>query len=112
MPHKLFIRFMQLARAVDAASSLEILEPIEERVLRVIALANFKKQRLSVKDLMNNFELASPATTHKIIHSMIEKDWIELAETEDSRRKQVQLTPRAIRHFDQIGKAAKKVTNK
>jgi DNA-binding MarR family transcriptional regulator len=33
---------------------------------------------------------------------MRKKGWIALADTEDTRRKQVELTPAALAHFDQL----------
>jgi len=112
MPPEIFMKFMQLVRVVESASPLDALDPIENRLLRIIALSNSNNERLSVKDLMNNSGLASPATTHKYIHAMVAKDWIELAPTEDQLRKQIQLTARAWRHFDKIGRAALQAAGK
>lgn len=110
MPRDVFMKFIQLIQVVESASPLQALEPIEKSLLRIIALANLNKERLSVKDLMDHSGLASPATTHKHIHAMVEKDWIELAPTEDARRKQIQLTSSALKHFDNVGRAAIKAT--
>ena len=112
VPPEILIRFMQLVRVAESACSLQALDPIERSLLRIIILANSNNERLSVKDLMNSSGLASPATTHKHIHAMVAKEWIELAPTEDQRRKQIQLTSRAWKHFDKIGKAAVEATSK
>jgi hypothetical protein len=65
-----------------------------------------------VKDLMGKRELGSPAMLHSRLKSMREKGWILLAETEDARRKQLELTQAALLHFDKLSKclvqAAKK----
>lgn len=112
MPPEIFMRFMELVSTLESASPLEELEPIEKKLLQIIALTNLRNERLSVKDLMHNSGVASPATTHKYIHAMVYKDWIELASTDDSRRKQVKLTSGAMRHFDKIGKAVLSITRK
>jgi DNA-binding MarR family transcriptional regulator len=51
---------------------------------------------------MSKHELGAPATVHTRLKSMREKGWIMLSDTEDSRRKQVQLTQAALQHFDRL----------
>lgn len=51
---------------------------------------------------MAKSELGSPATLHARLKSMREKGWIMLTDTEDTRRKQVELTQAALRHFDKL----------
>ncbi len=108
----IYLRFLQLAEAVRAAPSLPPLEPLEERILELIAYARQTQERLSVKDLMGKRELGSPAMLHGRLKSMREKGWILLAETEDARRKQLELTQAALLHFDKLSRclvqAAKK----
>ena len=84
--------------------SLPPLEPLDARILDVIAYARQKQERLSVKDLMGKRELGSPAMLHGRLKSMREKGWILLAETEDARRKQLELTQAALLHFDRLSK--------
>jgi len=49
---------------------------------------------------------------HGRLKSMREKGWIRLEETEDARRKQLELTTAALTHFDKLARcliqAAKK----
>jgi len=79
-------------------------KPLEERILELVAYARQKKERLSVKDLMGKRELGSPAMLHGRLKSMREKGWIRLEETEDARRKQLELTPAALTHFDKLSR--------
>ena len=85
-------------------ASTASLEPLEERILELVAYARQKKERLSVKDLMGKRELGSPAMLHGRLKSMREKGWIRLEETEDARRKQLELTPAALTHFDKLSR--------
>jgi hypothetical protein len=62
-------------------------------------------ERLSVRDMMAKDELGAPATIHGRLKSMREKGWIVLADTEDTRRKQVELSDAALRHFAQLSRA-------
>lgn len=41
---------------------------------------------------------------------MREKDWIMLSDSEDSRRKQVELTQAALQHFDRLSQCMVKAT--
>jgi DNA-binding MarR family transcriptional regulator len=88
--------------------ALPPLEPLEERILELVAYARQKKERLSVKDLMGKRELGSPAMLHGRLKSMREKGWIALAPTEDARRKQLELTPASLQHFEKLSKLMSK----
>ena len=103
-PADIYLRFLQLAEAVRGLPSLPALEPLEERILEIIAHARLKQGRLSVKDLMGKRELGSPAMLHGRLKSMREKGWILLTETEDARRKQLELSKAALTHFDKLSK--------
>ena len=114
-PADIYLHFLQLAealRGMPSLPSLPALAPLEERILEIIAFARQREERLSVKDLMGKRELGSPAMLHSRLKSMREKGWILLAETEDARRKQLELTQAALLHFDKLSKclvqAAKK----
>ena len=99
---EIYMRFLELAKALEKTGTLPLLEPVEEKMLRIIAIANIKKERLSVKDMMAKEEISSPATMHKNIQNLIKKRWIYLEDTEDARRKQLQLTGEAKRHFAKL----------
>jgi DNA-binding MarR family transcriptional regulator len=48
-------------------------------------------------------DLGAPGTLHSKLRSMREKGWITLADTEDTRRKQVELTETALQFLDEVG---------
>lgn len=112
-PADIYVRFLQLADALRGLPSLPALDPLEERILALVARAGQEQQRLSVRDMMAKHELGAPATVHTRLKSMREKGWIMLTDTEDSRRKQVELTQAALQHFDRLSqcmvKAARSV---
>ena len=99
-----YLRFIQLSEALRDLPSLPPLEPLEERILMIVATARQSQERLSVKDLMGMSDLGSPAMLHGRLKSMREKGWIFLAETEDARRKQRELTRDALAHFDKVAR--------
>ena len=98
----LYLRFLQLAEAIRGLPSLPALDPLEERILHLVAYAGGRRERLSVRDMMSHQDLGAPATIHNRLKSMREKGWINLAETEDARRKQIELTQAARQHFAKL----------
>lgn len=103
-PADVYLRFLQLAEAIRGLPTLPPLDPLEERMLAFVARAGQQDERLSVRDMMAREELGAPATIHGRLKSMREKGWIALADTDDARRKQVELTPLALRHFGKLSK--------
>ncbi|TAM03403.1 MAG: winged helix-turn-helix domain-containing protein [Paraburkholderia sp.] len=104
-PADIYLRFLQLTEALRGLPTLPALDPLEEKILEFVARANQKNDRLSVRDMMARSELGSPATLHARITSMREKGWLTLGDTEDTRRKQIELTPAALKHFDKLAEA-------
>jgi hypothetical protein len=103
-PADIYLRFLQLAEGLRTLPTLPLLDPLEERMLTLVARISHEKQRLSVRDMMAQEALGSPATLHNRLKSMRQKGWIMLADTEDSRRKQIELTQAALLHFDKLSK--------
>jgi SOS-response transcriptional repressor LexA len=103
-PADIYLRFLQLTEALRGLPSLPALDPLEERILGIVARAMQEGQRLSVRDMMGKKDLGAPATLHNRLTSMREKGWIMLSDTEDTRRKQVELTQAALQHFDKLSK--------
>lgn len=101
-PADIYLRFLKLAEAIRGLPSLPPLDPLEERILAFIAQVDPAKERLSVRDMMAIEQFGSPATVHNRLKSMREKGWIMLSDTEDTRRKQIELTQAAMLHFDQL----------
>jgi len=109
-PADIYLRFLQLANALRGLPSLSSLDPLEDRILAFIAQAGQEQQRLSVRDLMAQSEFGSPAMLHTRLKSMREKGWIVLADTDDPRRKQVELSQAAWLHFDKLSKCLVQAT--
>ena len=98
----IYLRFLQLAETLRGLPSLPALDPLEEKMLQLVARATHGKERLSVRDMMAQQKLGSPATLHARLKSMRDKGWITLGDTEDPRRKQIELSQAALRHFDKL----------
>lgn len=107
---EVYLRFLQLAETIRGLPTLPPLDPLEERILGWVARAARQEERLSVRDMMAKDELGAPATIHARLKSMREKGWIELADTEDARRKQVELTREAMQHLARLSQAMMQAT--
>lgn len=105
-----YLRFLQLSEAIRGLPSLAPLDPLEERILAWVARASEQRERLSVRDMLAKSELGAPATIHARLKSMRSKGWIMLADTEDARRKQIELTREALEHFARLSRAMVKAT--
>jgi len=105
-----YLRFLELTKLLEKTTTLPLLEPVEKRMLEIVALANIKNKRLSVKDMMSMSDISSPATMHKNIHALVDKGWIFLEETEDARRWQLQLTKETLKYFDKLGLSIQKIS--
>ena len=106
-----YLRFLQLADAIRGLPSLPPLDPLEEKILAVIARAGTEHERLCVRDMMAKEQLGAPATIHTRLKSMRAKGWIMLSDTEDARRKQIELTRGAMRYFDHLSKCMMEAAN-
>lgn len=104
-PADIYLRFLQLTEALRGLPALPALDPLEEKILEFVARTTQKNDRLSVRDMMAQSQLGSPATLHARVTSMREKGWLTLSDTEDTRRKQIELTPAALKHFDKLAEA-------
>lgn len=111
-PADIYIRFLRLAEALRGLPSLPSLDPLEERILGLIARASQEDRRLSVRDIMAEKTIGSPATLHARLKAMRAKGWIALVDTEDARRKQVTLTPAALAHFDRLSECLVQAASK
>lgn len=110
-PADIYLRFLQLTEAIRGLPSLPDLDPLEERILTIVARAQQEQQRLSVRDMMGKHELGAPATVHARLKSMREKGWIMLSDTDDARRKQIELTQAALLHFDRLSQCMLRATD-
>ena len=99
-----YLRFLQLAEAIRGLPSLPPLDPLEEKILALVAHAGNQEERLCVRDMMAKEQLGAPATIHTRLKSMRAKGWIVLSDTEDARRKQIELTQEAVRYFERLSK--------
>ena len=104
----IYLRFLEL---IEALQDLPALDPLEEKIFGYIARAIRADSRLSVTDLTSTSTFGSPVTVHHRLKSLTAKGWILLADTDDGRRKQIELTEAAQSHLTKLSQCLIKAAN-
>ena len=99
-----YLQFMSLRLSLRDRAGVPSLDPLEERLLEMVALASEPGERLSVTDVITTSDLGSPTTLHSRLTSLRTKGLIELAYTDEARRRQLQLTKAGIGYLDTLSK--------
>ena len=99
-----YLQFMSARLALRKRAGLPKLDPLEERVIEMVALASEPGERLSVTDVITTSDLGSPTTLHSRLKSLRSKGLIELAYADDVSRRQLQLTTAGMSYFDVLAK--------
>lgn len=87
-----YLRFLQLANAVDGMPWMVEVDANEKALFDLICLHWSQNQPLSVVEAINQPQLGSQATLHKRLKRLIAKDWIIARHAEPNRRTKL-LTP-------------------
>ncbi len=96
-------KYLVFADELDRVRAKNKLNPKVWRALRVIAKCHLKDQPIRTVDLMQMAEIASPATIHKIIQYLIEKEMVAIqSDYRDGRIKYLIPTPRALKIFREL----------
>lgn len=100
----IYLRFLNLARAVRELPDAPDLDPVEERLLNLFASVWHHDQKITVLQAMGMSKDISSTTAHRRLKSLRAKGIIVLAADEiDNRVKYVQPTALAKRYFAQMG---------
>lgn len=99
-----YLQFMSSRLALCDRANVPVLDPLEERVLEMIALASTPGERLSVTEVITTAKLGSPTTIHNRLKSLRSKGLVELAYVDDVSRRQLQLTTAGMSYFDSLAK--------
>jgi hypothetical protein len=101
---EIYVRFLNLARAVRELPDFPSLDPVEERLLNLLAGIWQQGQRISVLQVMGLSDEVSSTTTHRRIKSLRLKGMVTLlADEADNRIKYVLPTPLANHYLAQLG---------
>lgn len=100
----IYLDFICMRRSLRGNTTMPTLDPLEERLLEMIASSNKAAEYLSVTDLISTSELGSPTTLHSRLTSLRTKGWVQLAYTSDARKRHLQITAAGLRYLDTLAK--------
>jgi hypothetical protein len=100
-----YMRFLQLAKSVQALPDGPNLDANEKALLEEIALSWFENRVMTVREAIGLTHLGSPATLHKRITRLRQKDLLKtFNQPEDKRAKYLSPTDQTIAMFRDFGK--------
>lgn len=105
-----YFRFLQLAQAVNTLPAGVEMDANESALLEAVVLRWHEGQAMTVREAIHLAQLGSPATLHKRITRLREKEMLNnLSEPGDRRAKYLVPTKRALEHFSLLGKSMQQV---
>ena len=106
-----YLRFLQLAKAIEALPSQGGLDANETALLEAVVLRWHQGEPMTVREAIRLDQLGSPATLHKRVTRLRQKLWLDThSEPGDRRAKFLVPTPRTLEHFHQLGQSMQHVT--
>jgi hypothetical protein len=99
-----YLRFLQLARAVEALPDGKQMDANESALLEEVVLRWHEGQPMTVREAIHLAHLGSPATLHKRITRLRAKDMLATySEPGDRRAKFLVPTEQALARFHHLG---------
>jgi hypothetical protein len=99
-----YLRFLQLARAVEALPDGQSMDANESALLEAVVLRWHAGQPMTVREAISLSDLGSPATLHKRITRLRQKALLSAhSEQGDRRAKYLVPTQQALDYFHHLG---------
>ena len=105
-----YLRFLHLARTVEALPGTAPMDANESALLEAVVLRWHENRPMTVREAISISVLGSPATLHKRITRLREKNFLDTySEPGDRRAKFLVPTQQALDHFHQLGQSMQQV---
>lgn len=105
-----YLRFLQLARAVQALPEGEDMDANELALLESVVLRWHEGKPMTVREAIGLAQLGSPATLHKRITRLRDKDLLDTMNQDADRRAKFLIpTARTLEYFSHLGKTLQNV---
>ena len=100
-----YLRFLQLAKAIQSLPDAPLLDANENALLEAIALRWYEQKPMTVREAIALSELGSPATLHKRITRLRDRDLVKtFSQADDKRAKFLIPTEKSLAMFNDYGK--------
>lgn len=107
---KAYFRFLQLAKAVEALPDGAPMDANESALLEAIVLRWHEGQPMTVREAIGLAHLGSPATLHKRVTRLRQKEMLDtFSEAGDRRAKFLTPSAKALSYFDHLGRSMQQV---
>lgn len=104
--HQIYLRFLNVMHALESESEAPAMDLQCRRLLEEIAVRQHAYQTMTVTEVMGLSYIASPATLHRKLDTLLETGMIAHHFQGDNRRtKFVMCTPAALAYFERAGRA-------
>ena len=101
-----YLRFLQLAQVVQALPDGLEMDANEKALLQAVVLRWYEGQPMTVREAIGLAELGSPATLHKRITRLRDKDMLSTLNQEGDRRAKFLIpTQRTLDYFSHLGQS-------
>ena len=101
-----YLRFLQLARVIQALPDGMEMDANEKALLQAVVLRWYEDQPMTVREAIALTDLGSPATLHKRITRLREKDMLSTLNLEGDRRAKFLIpTQRTLDYFNNLGQS-------
>ena len=102
----LYFHYQSLLQKATASQGLDELSPDHLALLVLIGRHWHDGESMSVRQLMQMRDVASPATIHKRLHQLKDADLVSFEESAtDTRKRMIAPTKRALAYFSAASKA-------
>lgn len=101
-----YLRFLQLARVVQALPAGMEMDANEKALLQAVVLRWYENEPMTVREAIGLAELGSPATLHKRITRLRDKDMLSTVNQDGDRRAKFLIpTQRTLDYFSHLGQS-------
>ena len=108
-----YLRFLQLAQVIQALPDGQEMDANEKALLQAVVLRWYEDQPMTVREAIGLAELGSPATLHKRISRLREKDMLSNLNLEGDRRAKFLIpTQRTLDYFQNLGQSMQQAHQK
>jgi len=104
-PHaEAYLRFLRLSTGIVVIPGFEHLDANHKALFEAAAVHWAAGEPLTVREMIDQSELGSPATLHKRLQSLIAQDFLKAeSEAADRRTKYISPTPKGLKYAHWIG---------
>ena len=108
-----YIKFIEITNKIIKLDKFPALSPLSQKILDQIALYAMSDKPLTVREMLDFDQIASPATIHKHLSRLRKSGYVTAQSNDnDKRTKHLTLSPLGYEYIDHLSKAILKAATK